>query len=138
MEAGHEIFFVYFVFFFLRKPTRSCRVYCQKSCPSRQFLPCFSLPFSGTILSSQPTGWGHTLTRSPLPGWRVALPPRPPKSHRKPQAKYSNRSPAFAGLRTYHFLRKLCARRGKEKSRITIYQAIVCLKVLDKLNKQNI
>ena len=43
-----------------------------------QFWACFYRPFSGTISESQPTVRGHTLRATPLPGWRVAAPPRPP------------------------------------------------------------
>jgi hypothetical protein len=43
-----------------------------------QFCACFCLPFSGAISKSQPTGCGHTLTRCPLPGWRVAAAPSTP------------------------------------------------------------
>ena len=43
------------------------------------FLACFSLPYSGVISESQPTVRGHTLTRCPLPGWRVAAAPSTPE-----------------------------------------------------------
>ncbi|MCL2124179.1 MAG: hypothetical protein FWH34_08800 [Desulfovibrionaceae bacterium] len=39
------------------------------------FRACFFPAYSGAISESQPTVRGHTLTRCPLPGWRVAAAP---------------------------------------------------------------
>ena len=58
-------------------------VFAQNHASDGQFRAWIFPAYSGAISESQPTVRGHTLTRCPLPGWRVRSSPRPLKPERQ-------------------------------------------------------
>ena len=89
-----------------------------------QFRTCISPSFSGTISGSQPTGRGHTLTRSPLPGWRVAVAPTSPTKASKTAAR-TQQPEALKVVRAHlQFLRN-CMRPPGVKTKIHIGRVMI-------------